>query len=221
MKALIIAAGRGSRFNGMGGRSHKTLIPVLGVPLLRRIVEACGSLEEVIIVTGYRAGELEQAAVKVLPPGLKTVFIRNPEWERANGVSVLAARDYLQGEENFLLMMSDHLFEPALVTRLRAESPPPGGCILAVDRNTDQVRDLDDATKVLLDGDGNILDIGKGLDRFDAADTGVFLCTPALFPALEEAQGRGGYSLSDGVRLLCRAGDGLPRGHRLPVAGCR
>lgn len=206
MKALIIAAGRGSRFNGLSRSSHKALIPVLGVPLLRRIIEACGPVDEAVIVTGYRAEELERVARGILPPGLDAVFIRNPEWERANGVSVLAARDYLRGEDSFLLMMSDHLFEPELAARLRSGPPPSGGCVLAVDCRPELVRDLDDATKVRLAEDMEIVDIGKGLKEFNAVDTGVFLCTPALFEALERSLARGGESLSDGVRELCRDG---------------
>jgi choline kinase len=73
--------------------------------------------------------------------------------------------------------------------------------ILAVDPNIDRIFDLDDATKVRRDGD-RIVDIGKEIARYDALDTGMFLCSPALFGRLEAATKDGNCSLSDGMRQL-------------------
>ncbi len=216
MKALIIAAGRGSRFDGAGQKSHKTLIPVCGVPLIQRIVSACGAIEEFVIVTGYRAPELEAALTHLLAGRARVRFVRNGQWERANGVSVLAAREALVGEQSFLLSMSDHLFEPKLAETILAAGASPEGCALAVDRDIAGVRDLEDATRVRLDSESRITGIGKLLENFDAVDTGVFLCTSALFEALETAQARGGDSLSDGVRVLCESG----RMRAVEVTGC-
>ena len=206
MKALIIAAGRGSSFRGQAPRSHKTLIPVCGLTVIERIVAACPQAEELVIVTGYQAQELEAKLTRILKGKIKFTFIRNPEWEKANGISVLAARDALSGEKAFLLSMSDHVYEPALVELLTAEPPCPGQCLLAVDRNLGACFDLNDATKVKLDGTGKIVNIGKQIADFNAVDTGVFYCTPSIFYALDEASSAGRESLSDGVRVLCRKG---------------
>src|SRR5882672_8034804 len=46
--------------------------------------------------------------------------------------------------------------------------------------------------------------IGKDLARYDALDTGMFLCSPALFDRLESAKRDGSCSLSDGMRQLAR-----------------
>ncbi len=67
----------------------------------------------------------------------------------------------------------------------------------------DRVFDLDDATKVKCEAD-HIVDIGKDLARYDALDTGMFLCSPALFDRLESAKRDGSCSLSDGMRQLAR-----------------
>ena len=56
-----------------------------------------------------------------------------------------------------------------------------------VDRDLDNpLVDRDDATKVRTE-DGVLREIGKGIGRYDAFETGCFLCSPALFPALERA----------------------------------
>ena len=206
MKALVIAAGRGSGFNGQAPRSHKTLVPVWGLTVIERVLAAFPELEELVVVTGFQAGLLENRLSKILSGRVKLTFVRNPEWQRANGVSVLAAKEILKNERAFLLTMSDHVFERSLVEKLTAAPPASGECLLAVDRNLPEVYDLADATKVKRGADNRIRAIGKQLEDFDAVDTGVFYCTPALFEALELAIALGGESLSDGIRILCNAG---------------
>jgi choline kinase len=56
-------------------------------------------------------------------------------------------------------------------------------------------------TKVLVE-DGKIAGIGKEIKAYNAFDTGIFLCTSALFRALEESQKKRDYSLSGGLRIL-------------------
>jgi len=216
LKALIIAAGRGSSFRGKAPRSHKTLIPVSGLTVIERIVAACPQVDELVIVTGYQAEKLESELRKILNGKLEFTFIHNPDWERSNGISVLAAREALCKEDAFLLTMSDHVYEPALVELLTAGPPKPGEALLAVDRNLDDCFDLAEATKVRISSDGRIEKIGKALNDFNAVDTGVFYCTPAIFDALAESASGGGESLSDGVRVLCSKG---AMGYR-DVTGC-
>jgi choline kinase len=72
-----------------------------------------------------------------------------------------------------------------------------------VDYNIDRIFDLEDATKVKVDGN-DIVAIGKDLVEYDALDTGMFLCGPGLFERLESANKDGNCSLSDGMRRLCQ-----------------
>jgi len=66
--------------------------------------------------------------------------------------------------------------------------------------------DVDDVTRVLVK-EGRILEIGKNLKNYNAYDTGIFLCSPAIFRALEVSSSNGDSSLSDGIRILCRNGN--------------
>jgi CDP-L-myo-inositol myo-inositolphosphotransferase len=75
-----------------------------------------------------------------------------------------------------------------------------------VDHRLDQIWDLAESTKVRL-GREAIVAIGKGITQFDAVDTGVFLCEPAIFSALETARREGDYSVSAGVRNLIPSGE--------------
>jgi choline kinase len=107
--------------------------------------------------------------------------------------------------ENFLLLMADHIFEPETARRLLRQPLGEQEVILAVDRNIGRVFDIDDATKVRLDHD-HIVEIAKCLRHYNALDTGMFLCSQALFGRLEDASACGSCSLSDGMRLLAAQG---------------
>ncbi|MFB3105975.1 MAG: hypothetical protein ACE1ZA_13795, partial [Pseudomonadales bacterium] len=54
---------------------------------------------------------------------------------------------------------------------------------------------------------GKILDIGKEITDFSGFDTGAFVCTPALFAALEKSQRAGDTTLSGAVRILASEGN--------------
>jgi len=75
--------------------------------------------------------------------------------------------------------------------------------VLAIDTKLDRIFDLDDATKVRFEGN-HVVEIGKHLSRYNALDTGMFLCSPALFSCLESAKKNGDCSLSDGMRKLAQ-----------------
>lgn len=210
MKCLVLAAGKGSRL--CREQDNKPLYPLLGVPLIERsirIAKASG-VDAFVVVTGYQGGcvtrFLESLARRL------DVSIRcqhNPDWERENGLSVLSARHFFDGP--FLLIMADHLVEAPLIRDVQIGRLDVEALRLAVDKDMDNpLVEVEDATRVRLDEEGWIRDIGKGIERADAYDTGVFLATPALFDALERAAAGGDTELSAGVRLL--ANEGLARG---------
>lgn len=205
-KAVIIAAGMGSRLNGSGGNLPKPLVPVAGVGLLKRTLLSArrAGIGEFVVVVGYRGEEVRQAISEDPQVDVRIDWVENPEWGRGNGISVLKARDYVDGP--FLLMMADHLFEPQVIARLRLLPVAGGEAVLGVDDRLDRVHDMEDATKVFLEGD-RILRIGKDLEDYNAVDTGIFLCTPALFDGIERSVADGDDSLSGGVRVLAAEGN--------------
>ena len=186
MKCLIIAAGQGVRLKSKG--EIKPLVPLLGVPLIERTVRSAieGGADEFVVITGYEGEQLS----KFLQPLAKRLnvaitLIQNDDWQKENGFSVLKAQDVLK--EPFLLLMADHLFDPAIIRSLQEQTLNDGEVLLAVDTDENNpLVDMDDVTKVHIK-DGTILNIGKTIDDFNGFDTGIFLCTPAIFVALERA----------------------------------
>jgi len=181
------------------------MVEVGGTPLIRRVIEAAGAagIARFTVVTGYLGDVLEDYLARETPAGVKVSCIRNPEWERPNGVSVWKARGFVPRE--FALLMSDHLFDPRILRLLYSTPLEDGFCRLAADFNPGGVPDLEDATKVSAVG-GRLMDIGKEIRDYNAVDTGVFLCTEGIFSALEAAISRGEESLSAAVLELARRG---------------
>ena len=203
MNCLIVAAGMGGRLRERG--QSKPLIPVNGVRLLERVIARARSagVERFFVVSGYRGEDL-RAALDIFSAreAIPIVHIRNDEWQRSNGVSVLKARPFLDGP--FLLTMCDHLVDPAILRDLMASPLEPDTVTLAVDFNVaDSINDLDDVTRVMC-ANGRIVHIGKVIREFNAIDTGVFLCTPVIFDALEASQAGGDDSISGAMNVLAR-----------------
>ena len=119
MKCLIIAAGKGSRLQQMG--DSKPLIPMLGVPLLERVIRSAleAGADEFYVVIGYQ-GERVRNFLERLAERLRIRItpLVNDAWEQGNGLSVLTGREHLH--KPFLLLMADHLFDPSL----RRPGPP-------------------------------------------------------------------------------------------------
>jgi choline kinase len=90
--------------------------------------------------------------------------------------------------ERFILLMGDHFFEESIPMRIKNERAADGEVLVGVDHNIETVDTVrgNDSTKVLVE-EGRILDIGKNIKKYNAYDTGIFLCSPALFAAMEES----------------------------------
>ncbi|MCS7177087.1 MAG: NTP transferase domain-containing protein [Candidatus Kapabacteria bacterium] len=204
-QAVIIAAGLGSRLASFT-HTPKPLLPVGGVPLLFWALKGAeqAGCQEAVIVLGFRAEEVREYVQAQYRGKLRLRMAYNPFYEKQNGLSVLAARPYV--ESPFLLLMADHCCEAAAFSRLRECWIPEVGALLVVDSRLEQIADLEDATKVLV-REGRVVDIGKQIASYNAVDTGIFLATLDLVEAIAAvAERQGDAALTDGVRELCYQG---------------
>lgn len=203
-EAVILMAGQGSRLRGSDKTSLKPFVPVLGRPLICYTIEALirAGIGKVSFIVGYQGDRMTMGIKELIPPGLEAVFIANGEWQKQNGISVLAAANHITSP--FLLTMSDHLFDQSILDLL-LHNPALDELNLAIDRKLHSIFDSDDAMKVQTRGD-RILQIGKDLVNYDAIDTGLFVCPLNIFSHLERAKRDGDCSLADGVRSMASEG---------------
>ena len=214
-EAVILMAGEGSRLRqGYGGQARlrgsdktflKPLVPVLGRPLISYTLETlvCAEIKTIHVVVGYESERMIAQVKQLIPSGVNAFFIENRDWRKQNGISLLVAAGRVGAP--FLVTMSDHLFDEAIVSRL-VDNFDPRVLNIAVDRKVDSIFDLHDAMKVQTRGN-TVTGIGKDLPDYDAIDTGLFVCPIEIFDYLERAKSdnsESDCSLADAVRLMAR-----------------
>ncbi|TDI66138.1 MAG: hypothetical protein E2O89_01480 [Alphaproteobacteria bacterium] len=214
---VILAAGLGTRLYAEQ-KLPKPLTKILGLTLAERSIATFKQdlgISRFVVVVGHEAARVRQHFEKVAAKWQVSIsFVESMDWKRGNGASALAAQA-ATGKQPFYLVMVDHLFDPEIVRQLAAKPLTEDTIWLAVDHDKSAIFDLDDVTCVRLDGD-RIVQLGKRLPEWNAADTGIFLCSAGLFEGLERAAKKGHHGLSDGITEL--ASD--KRAHVVDVTGC-
>lgn len=188
MKAVMLAAGMGTRLYGTGeDQPPKALLRFEGKTLLQRHVEilkACG-VEELVLVLGYRRDEIEAELQAIGAEGFVRTYF-NPDFHDGPVVSLWTARDVLRSGSEILFMDADVLYPPLLIERLI--DSPHATCFLFdghVDTGEDPVR-------ICIRG-GQIADFGKMIEgEFDAVGEwpGFMKIAPAVARRIADATER-------------------------------
>jgi len=208
-RALIIAAGIGSRLHSVTNGKPKPLTRILGLSLIERAVLNLNisGVKDCTIVIGYEGDEIRKELGDGKKYGVTITYVENNEWDKGNGVSVLKAKGVLSdnNHDKFFLLMSDHIFSSRILEDLNNINLEDNECVLVVDEKPKEHIDLADATKVKIEN-GNIIDIGKKLESYNGVDCGIFVLTPSLiFNALEESIKYEDDTLSGGIKILGRS----------------
>lgn len=195
-KGVILAAGDGDRLGNLTVTCPKVLLPVKGGgPLIGYPIEALVSagISQIAIVVGYLSDMVKALLGDGSRYGAEIQYIQNLDYFGGNAASLHKAMEWAN-EEPVVLCMGDHLIDRDLVKNLVEGENIDN--TLCVDYNPSQPpRLVDEATKVVIDCNGCITDIGKDLVYWDAIDTGVFLLTDKFFQFLDELVALSGRGL--------------------------
>ena len=126
MKAIILAAGMASRLRPLTLTTPKSLLKVGERSLLQRSMDAliANGVREFCIVTGYLHEMIEDFVKEQYADSIKVTFVYNKVYETTNNIySLWLARPFAEGEE-VLLLDSDLLYDPQIVTRVLAADAP-------------------------------------------------------------------------------------------------
>ena len=157
MKAIILAAGRGSRMGGLTQNAPKCMTVLAGKPLIEWQLEAVreAGITEIAVVRGYM-GE------KIAYPGLTT--FENPRWAETNMVMSLVRAGEWLSKEDCIVTYSDIVYPGDTVSRLAAAR---GDLAIAYDVNwlklwSERFEDpLSDAETFCIDDRGVLTEIGS------------------------------------------------------------
>jgi L-glutamine-phosphate cytidylyltransferase len=158
MKAIILAAGKGTRLNGVELKP-KCLFEVAGRTLLDRQISAIteARISEIVIVLGFEAERIRRLC------GDNVSFVINSRFEETSSLySLWLAREHLL--DGFVVLNCDVLFHPQLLTKLLTA---PFADALLVDFVDEHSRLGEEEMKVKV-SDGRVVDIRKDLDPTEA-----------------------------------------------------
>lgn len=180
MRALLLAAGRGSRMRELTEDGPKCTVPLAGRRLIdwqRSALQRAGCTE-LAVVTGYRAERLAGAGLRLF---------HNPEWAATNMVvSLLCASEWF-ARGPVVVSYSDIVYHPRIVEALIGEDDD---LVITFDRRwlalwSERFADpLADAESFAADGDGRLVDIGRrgvALDQVSGQYMGLLRIGPAAF----------------------------------------
>ncbi|MEE9249106.1 MAG: sugar phosphate nucleotidyltransferase [Dehalococcoidia bacterium] len=183
MKGVILAAGDGGRLRPLTLETPKVLLEVAGHPLIHYPLMALYSagITEVAVVLGHHADKIVDAFEVYESIYPKPIFLENRRHQGGNALSAGAAYSFT-GSEPFVLCMGDHIITPEIVTCLLEEKGD--GCLLGIDSRASYHFQLDDGTRVLVGPAGEVVDIGKNLEIWNALDIGVFLLDDQVYQTI-------------------------------------
>jgi len=188
VKAVILAAGRGERLLPLTQNIPKPMLKILNKPLIEHTINTLKheNINYCIIATGYKAQTIRNFLGDGSKYNIKVQYSYNPTYDNGNATSLKTAQRFLGSDEPFLLIMSDHLIDKAIIKKaLENIDHAP---LLCVDRKPTHPSKIEDSTKVLVNSNGFIKDIGKKIPSWNAIDTGVFILNSKIFPIIERME---------------------------------
>lgn len=176
MKAILLAAGLGSRLGILTKDIPKATVEVGSIPLINRVISFTETFisKDIIVIGGYNCEHLWQVI-----DDSRIRKIENPEYRKGNYFSLYCAREYL--DDDFLIMNIDHLY-PSHLARMIKETDNGIWAVVDFDRRLYQ-----DDMKIRIDGNvdnnSHITAISKELEEFDGGYCGI---TIVRGPAIED-----------------------------------
>ena len=184
MQAIILAAGMGKRLRSYTKDSTKCMVRVNGKTLIEYTIEAlvANHITRLVIVIGYKGQLLKDFIASQFNEknlgGMKIEYIENPIYDTTNNIYSLYLAGSEMAKEDTLLLESDLIFKPEILTRL-IESP---------DKNLAVVSPFEswmDGTCTLLDENNCITGILDKV-RFNWSDTGSYYKTVNIYKFSKE-----------------------------------
>ena len=164
MKALILAAGMGTRIQKQTNNKPKCLLKINGKSILSHQIDnlekAGVSKKNIVIVTGYQADFIKAEYPKEI------TFIHNPNYSTTNSLYSL----WLAKKETFtkgmILLNSDVIFHPGVIKKLLEKT----GNSIAVDFNK---KIIEGEMNVVVNKKNEIVKISKKINPKDASGESV------------------------------------------------
>jgi len=205
-RAVVLAAGRGTRMRELTDDLPKPMVRVAGRPILERIVTGLASagIEQILVVVGYRKESIMDHFGDGSPFRVRIDYVEQVTQDGTGRVVALARA--FAGDAPFLLSYGDILVNPSFYLRLLELGDAE--MLLSVRR----AADVSKGGAVYLNGAMEVTDLKEKPNPGEAAtpwyNAGIYTFRESIFgyTARLQLSPRGEYELTDAIRAIAHAG---------------
>jgi glucose-1-phosphate thymidylyltransferase len=206
MKAVVLAAGEGTRLRPLTEDKPKGMVEVDGKPILTHCFDQLAALgaDELIVVVGY----LKERIIDHYGDEYEGIPITYAHQRDQQGLAhaLLTVEEYI--DDDFMLMLGDNVFQANLEDVVRRQREDRADAAFLVEEVPWEDADrygVCDTNKF-----GEITDVVEKPDDppSNLVMTGFYTFTPAIFHAchLVQPSNRGEYEISEAIDLLIQSG---------------
>jgi dTDP-glucose pyrophosphorylase len=206
-KAVILAAGRGTRMRELTAEIPKPMMEVRRKPVLQYIIEGLRDADvgDLLVVVGYRADAVRKFFGDGSRFNVAIQYVTQTVQDGTGRVLDLA-RDFV-ADRPFILAYGDILVDPTNYKRL-IDLPEDVEAMLTIKRGEDVTK----GGAVFLNGEMDLLDLREkpkpGEPTSPWYNAGLYAFRPSIFyfTARLKPSPRGEYELTDAIRDLAHSG---------------
>ncbi|WP_427043009.1 phosphocholine cytidylyltransferase family protein [Fusobacterium sp. SB021] len=166
MKAVILAAGIGSRLRPLTDNVPKCMVEVNGIKIIEKQIKSLlnNGIKEIAVVTGYQHEILNKYLNENFP---FIEIIDNKEYLKTNNMYSMFLTKKFVNEESFIFMNADVFFEEMIIKELLEDERE--NLIVCDNENY-----LEESMKIVLDkNEHNILKISKQISKEESYGTTI------------------------------------------------
>jgi dTDP-glucose pyrophosphorylase len=206
-KAVLLAAGRGTRMRNLTNELPKPMIAVRGKPILQHIIEGlrAAGLTQFLIIVGYRAEVVRELFGDGARFGV-TISYATQVVQDGTGKVVELARDFA-GEDSFVLSYGDIIVDPSNYQRLVTFAAETEAIV-----SVKQGEDVSKGGAVFVNERFELIDLREkpqpGEPTSPWYNAGIYAFRPSIFAFTARLQRspRGEFELTDAIRALAHSG---------------
>lgn len=206
-KAVILAAGRGTRMRHLTNELPKPMIAVRGKPILQHVIEGLrgAGVTDFFLIVGYRAEAVRQTFRHGSAFGV-TINYATQAVQDGTGKVIELARDFV-GPDPFVLSYGDIIVDPTNYPRLTALAEDTAALV-----SVKRAKDVSKGGAVFVNERFELVDLREkpqpGEPTSSWVNAGVYAFRPGIFDFTARLQRspRGEYELTDAIRELAHSG---------------
>jgi bifunctional UDP-N-acetylglucosamine pyrophosphorylase/glucosamine-1-phosphate N-acetyltransferase len=201
MKAVILAAGEGTRMRPLTVARPKVMLPLANKPMLEHVLQACiqAGIKEFVMVTGYKEETIRAYFGDGNKWGVHIDYVTQ-EKQLGTAHAIGCARQYVNGR--FVQLNGDMLVDPLHLEKLIKHNEAAVISVKAVENPSE-------FGVIVTEGDKVVRIIEKPLDPpAKTVNAGIYLFDTTIFDYIDKTQPspRNEYEITDSMQMMVNDG---------------